>query len=158
MKPKLVARFFLSVVLSLFQFTQETRANEVVWSCSRSETKQTVFEGVKAYRLENLSAKDDQTTAITLMDLYGAYAGQPIQMGKHKLSVCSLPPQDPLQISALQLLGYTSDDLNSASKSPASALIFIPSIHEMQKCLNEHHPAIGFFQYVVENERVGPCF
>lgn len=133
-------------------------ANSIVWSCSRSEPKQTDFDGIKVFRIENLTAKDNDTISITLLDLYGAYGGQVIQMGKFNLSVCSLSPKDPTQISALELLGYTPDDLLKASKLPASPLIFVPSIHEMQKCLNENHPAIGFFQNVVENERVGPCF
>jgi hypothetical protein len=133
-------------------------ANSIVWSCSRSEPKQTVFDGIRAFRLENLTARDNDTISITLLDLYGAYAGEVIQMGKLHLSVCSLPPKDPLQVSVMDLLGLTSDDLVKASKLPQSPLIFIPSIHDMQKCLNEHHPAVGFFQTVVENERVGPCF
>lgn len=147
----------LSLFLS-FSLVTTSWANSIVWSCSRSEPKQTVFEGIRAFRIENLTAKDNDTISITLLDLYGAYAGQVIQMGKLNLSVCSLPPKDPLQKFAMELLGHNPDDLLKASKLPASPLIFIPSIHDMQKCLNENHPAIGFFQNVVENERVGPCF
>lgn len=147
----------LSLFLS-FSLVTTSWANSIVWSCSRSEPKQTVFEGIRAFRIENLTAKDNDTISITLLDLYGAYAGQVIQMGKLNLSVCSLPPKDPLQKFAMELLGHNPDDLIKASKLPASPLIFIPSIHDMQKCLNENHPAIGFFQNVVENERVGPCF
>ena len=145
----------LSVVLLTLQ---NVWANSVVWSCSRSEPKQTVFEGIRAFRLEKISAKDNDTISITLMDLYAAYGGEAIQLGKSSLAVCSLPPYDPFQISAMKLLGYTAEDLTQAIKRSKSSLIVIPSIHEMHKCLNENHPAIGFFQNVVENERVGPCF
>jgi hypothetical protein len=149
----------LIVLVSVALLTlQNVWANSVVWSCSRSEPKQTVFDGIKVFRIENLTAKDNDTISITLLDLYSAYSGQVIQIGKLNLSVCSLPPKDPIQASAMELLGQTSDDLLKASKKPGSPFIFIPSIHEMQKCLNENHPAIGFFQNVVENERVGPCF
>lgn len=153
--PRLIRT--LSLFLS-FSLVTTSWANSIVWSCSRSEPKQTVFEGIRAFRIENLTAKDNDTISITLLDLYGAYAGQVIQMGRLNLSVCSLPPKDPLQKFAMELLGHNPDDLIKASKLPASPLIFIPSIHDMQKCLNENHPAIGFFQNVVENERVGPCF
>ena len=149
----------LIVLLSVALLTlQNVWANSVVWSCSRSEPKQTVFDGIKVFRIENLTTKDNDTISITLLDLYSAYSGQVIQIGNLNLSVCSLPPKDPMQASAMELLGQNPDDLLKASKQPASPFIFIPSIHEMQKCLNENHPAIGFFQNVVENERVGPCF
>jgi hypothetical protein len=133
-------------------------AETTVWTCSRTEPKQTVFEGIKPFGIENLSLRDDSTIAITLLDLYAAYGGEPIQMGKQKLSACSLPARDPLQMSAISQLGYSPIDLIKASKQSSSPLVFIPSISEMQKCLNENHPAVGFFQNVVENERVGPCF
>lgn len=144
--------------LLVFGLLPSAWANSAIWSCSRSEPKQTVFEGIRAIRIENLSTKDDSTISITLMDLYAAYAGESIQVGKSTLAVCSLPPSDPLQISALELLGYTVEDLIQASQRPKSPLILIPSIHQMHKCLNENHPAVGFFQNVVETERVGPCF
>lgn len=148
----------VQLVLLLLVSTQASWANSVVWSCSRAEPQQTVFEGIRAFRMENLSAKDDNTISITLMDLYGAYGGQTIQMGKNRLAVCSLPPEDPLQKSAMALLGYTPEEAHKAAQTPASPLIVIPSIHRMQKCLVEHHPAIGFFEYVIENEKVAPCF
>lgn len=135
-----------------------SHAQTIIWSCSRAEPEQKVFEGIKAFRIENLSSKEDSTISITLMDLYAAYGGQSIQMGRAHLSVCVLPPQDALQAQALALLGYSTQDLSQAAQQKASGFVFIPSIHDMQKCLNEHHPAIGFFQNVVENERVAPCF
>lgn len=159
MTPKTFPKRCLVVWLSLVLLTvQNVWANTVVWTCSRSEPKQTMFEGIRAFRLEKLSAKDDDTISITLMDLYAAYGGEVIQMGKSTLAVCSLPPNDPFQISAMELLGFTSKDLIQAAKRPKSPLIVVPSIHEMHKCLNENHPAIGFFQNVVENERIAPCF
>lgn len=149
----------LLIWLSVLLLTmQNVWANSVVWSCSRSEPKQTVFEGIRAFRLEKISSKDDDTISITLMDLYAAYGGEVIQMGNSTLSVCSLPPHDPFQIFAMELLGFTSMDLIQAKKRPKSSLIVIPTMHEMHKCLNENHPAIGFFLNVVDNERIAPCF
>ncbi len=159
MKPITYSKRSLIVLLSVVLLTlQNAWANSVVWSCSRSEPKQTIFEGIRAFRLEKISAKDNDTISITLMDLYAAYGGEVIQLGKSSLAVCSLPPSDPFQITAMELLGYTAEDLIQASKKSKSSLILIPSIHEMHKCLNENHPAIGFFQNVVENERIAPCF
>lgn len=154
----LVLKPFSVGCLTLLLVSQHAQANEVVWSCSRSEPEPEVFEGVKAFRLDNLSAKDDYSIAITLSDLYEAYGGQTIHMGKHVLKVCSLPPQDPLQRKAMDMLGYTPQDLSEAVKRPTSKLVIVPSIHKMQKCIVENHPAIGFFKVVVESERVGPCF
>jgi hypothetical protein len=152
-KSSLLIRWIL-----MFGFLTNTWANSVVWSCSRSEPKQTIFEGIRVFRIEKLSVKDDSTISITLMDLYAAYAGEIIQVGKSTLAVCSLPPSDPVQISAMAMLGYSAEDLIQASKRPKSPLILIPSIHQMHKCLNENHPAVGFFQNTVETEHVGPCF
>lgn len=161
MKKKIQSHIYKSLsfgCLTLLLMSQHVKAQEVVWSCSRSEPEAEVFEGVKAFRIENLSAKDDYGIAITLSDLYGAYGGQTIHMGKHVLRVCSLPPQDPLQKKAMDMLGYTPQDLKEAVKLPSSKLVIVPSIHQMQKCIVENHPAIGFFKVVVESERVGPCF
>jgi hypothetical protein len=138
--------------------TQQVGASSVVWSCSRSEAKPEAFEGVRAFRIDNLSAKDDYGIHITLTDLYGAYSGQTIHMGTHVLSVCSLPAQDPLQEEAMDMLGFSTQDIQQAARLPTSKLVVIQSIHQMQKCIVENHPAIGFLKDVVENERVGPCF
>lgn len=144
--------------LCLLASTHMAVASSVVWSCSRSESEPEAFEAVRAFRIDNLSVKDDYGIAITLADLYGAYAGETIHMGPHVLSVCSLPAQDPLQIEALDMLGFSPQDLAEAKQRRSSKLVTVPSIHHMQKCLVENHPAIGFFSDVVENERVGPCF
>ena len=149
-------QIFVSLLLALI--AHSSRADAIVWSCSRSEPKQATFEGIKAFRIENLTTKDTDTISITLLDLYGAYGGEVIQMGKNHLSVCSLPPKDPLQITAMELLGYTPEEFLKVSQPSKGALIFIPSIHQMQKCIHENHPAIGFLKNVVENERVAPCF
>lgn len=133
-------------------------AKDVIWTCSRAESDQTVFDAARAYRIENLSQKDDYGIAITLMDLYGAYAGQPIQMGKKELNVCSLPVSDPLQKNALDMLGYQPEELRKALDKPGSRLVTVPTIHEMVKCITENHPAVGFFAEVVENESMSPCF
>ena len=151
-------RRLLALVAFVCLSTQQLWANSIVWSCSRSEPKQTKFEGIRAFQIEKLSVKDDDTISITVMDLYAAYGGEPIQMGRSKLAVCSLPATDPLQLTALEMLGYSSEDLLRAAKRPQTPLIVIPSIHDMHKCLYENHPAIGFFKNVVENERIAPCF
>lgn len=144
--------------LAAMAASQQVAASSVVWSCSRSEPEPEVFEGVKAFRIDNMSAKDDHGIAITLSDLYAAYGGQSIRMGNHVLSVCALPPQDPLQMEALNMLGYTPRDLTEAKQRQSSKLVTVVSIHQMQKCIVENHPAVGFFKVVVESERVGPCF
>ena len=73
-------QIFVSLMLALI--AHSSRADAIVWSCSRSEPKQTTFEGIKAFRIENLTTKDTDTISITLLDLYGAYGGEVIQMGK----------------------------------------------------------------------------
>ena len=133
-------------------------AESVVWSCSRSEAHPEVFEKLRAYRLEDLSAKDDEGIVITLSDLYSAYGGQTIRMGRSDLTVCTLPSNDPIQTIAMDLLGYNTKDVEAAAQLATAKLVLVPTIHRMQKCIVENHPAIGFFENVVENERVGPCF
>ena len=133
-------------------------AESVVWSCSRSEPQLEVFEKLRAYRLEDLSAKDDDGIIITLSDLYSAYGGQTISMGRSTLTACTLPSNDPIQALAMDLLGYSPQDVEAAAQLATSKLVLVPSIHRMQKCIVENHPAIGFFENVVENARVGPCF
>lgn len=133
-------------------------ATDVVWSCSRAEAQPEPFEAIRAMRIDNLSIKDDHGIAITLSDLYGAYGGETIRMGGHVLAVCSLPPTHALQTQAMDMLGFDAQEAYTIAQQTASKWVVVPSIHQMQKCIVENHPAIGFFEDVVENERVGPCF
>jgi hypothetical protein len=146
------------VLLIALMAGQASWAESVVWSCSRSEAQPEVFEKLRAYRLEDLSAKDDEGIVITLSDLYSAYGGQTIRMGRSNLTVCTLPSNDPIQTVAMDLLGYHPKDVEAAAQLATAKLVLVPTIHRMQKCIVENHPAIGFFEDVVENERVGPCF
>lgn len=146
------------LVMALLLASMPVWSSDVVWSCSRAEPEPEKFDRLRPYRIENLTARDLGGIAITLTDLYAAYGGQAIQMGPKLLTVCTLPVNDPIQIAAMELLGYTSQDLENAARLPTSRMVFAPSIHRMQKCIVENHPAIGFFKDVVENERIGPCF
>ncbi|MEY3509676.1 MAG: hypothetical protein RI914_275 [Pseudomonadota bacterium] len=148
----------LGVVLIASLAAQASWADSVVWSCSRSEPQPEVFEKLRAYRIEDLSAKDDDGIVITLSDLYNAYGGQTINMGRAALTVCTLPSNDPIQGAAMELLGYSPKDVEAVAQLATSKLVLVPTIHRMQKCIVENHPAIGFFENVVENARVGPCF
>ena len=148
----------LGVVLIASLAAQAGWADSVVWSCSRSEPQPEVFEKLRAYRIEDLSAKDDDGIVITLSDLYNAYGGQTINMGRAALTVCTLPSNDPIQGAAMELLGYSPKDVEAVAQLATSKLVLVPTIHRMQKCIVENHPAIGFFENVVENARVGPCF
>jgi hypothetical protein len=146
------------VLLIALMAGQASWADSVVWSCSRSEPQPEVFEKLRAYRIEDLSAKDDDGIVITLSDLYNAYGGQTINMGRAALTVCTLPSNDPIQGAAMELLGYSPKDVEAVAQLATSKLVLVPTIHRMQKCIVENHPAIGFFENVVENARVGPCF
>jgi hypothetical protein len=148
----------LGVLLIALMAGQASWADSVVWSCSRSEPQQEVFEKLRAYRIEDLSAKDEDGIVITLSDLYSAYGGQTISMGRSNLTVCTLPVNDPIQSAAMDLLGYSPQDVEAAAQLATSKLVLVPTIHRMQKCIVENHPAIGFFENVVENARIGPCF
>ena len=148
----------LGVLLIALMAGHASWADSVVWSCSRSEPQPEVFEKLRAYRIEDLSAKDEDGIVITLSDLYSAYGGQTISMGRSNLTVCTLPVNDPIQSAAMDLLGYSPEDVEAAAQLATSKLVLVPTIHRMQKCIVENHPAIGFFENVVENARIGPCF
>ncbi len=145
-------------IAALFLTSWPVLAVDVVWSCSRSEPEPEKFDRLRPYRIENLTAKDLGGISITLSDLYAAYGGNTVQMGSQVLAVCTLPNSDPLQIEAMDVLGYTLKDLEAARNSSRSKMVLIDSVHRMQKCIVENHPAVGFMNNVVENERVGPCF
>jgi hypothetical protein len=148
----------LGVLWMALMAANASATESVVWSCSRSEPKPEVFEKLRAYRLEDLSTKDDDGIVITLSDLYSAYGGQTINMGRSNLTVCALPFHDPIQSAAMELLGYSPQEVEATAQLATSKLVVVPTIHRMQKCIVENHPAIGFFENVVENARVGPCF
>lgn len=153
-----IKKRFAVACLSLMFVHPIISAQTVVWSCSRSEAEPEAFEGVRAFRIDNLTAKDDLGIHITLSDLYNGYGGETIHMGPHVLKVCTLPVDDPLQQLAMETLGYSAQDLLDAKNKQGSKLVTVPSIHQMQKCIVENHPAIGFFKEVVEHERISPCF
>jgi hypothetical protein len=157
---KLIFQFKTRKVLvtALLLASMPVWSSDVVWSCSRAEPEPEKFDRLRPYRIENLTARDLGGIAITLTDLYAAYGGQSIQMGSMLLTVCTLPANDPIQVAAMELLGYSPQDLEDAARLPTSRLVLAPTIHRMQKCIVENHPAVGFFEDVVESERVGPCF
>lgn len=152
-------RVYACIILMLSSLTtQALLADEVVWACSRAEPEPEIFDRLRPFRVENLSAKDKGGIVIAISDLYDAYAGQTIRMGNYVLSVCTLTASNPLQKNAMETLGYSVQDFEEALNKPNNKLVLVPSINRMQKCIVENHPAVGFFENVVEKERIGPCF
>jgi len=110
----------LIVLLSMVMLTlQNAWADSVVWSCSRSEPKQTVFEGIRAFRLEKISVKDHDTISITLMDLYAAYGGEVIQHSTRKIFACRLQPpaERPIPTCRYGITGIHSQRLDPSVKT-----------------------------------------
>ena len=149
----------LGVVLIASLAAQASWADSVVWSCSRSEPQPEVFEKLRAYRIEDLSAKDDDGIVITLSDLYNAYGGvKPSTWAVRRSRCAPCPRTTPFKALPWNCLGYSPKDVEAVAQLATSKLVLVPTIHRMQKCIVENHPAIGFFENVVENARVGPCF
>jgi hypothetical protein len=99
--------------------------------------------------------------AVTLDDLYAAYAGYPIRVSGKPLFACFMPGREDLSIQALDGLGASSAAMQMLSRRSAIVqrnLKLVTDEDEMLSCMEKNVPAFGYLSKPVSNDKVAPCF
>jgi len=99
--------------------------------------------------------------AVTLDDLYAAYAGYPIRVSGKPLFACFMPGGEELSIQALDGLGASSAAMQMLSRRSAIVqrnLKLVTDEDEMLSCMEKYVPAFGYLSKPVSNDKVAPCF
>ena len=99
--------------------------------------------------------------AVTLDDLYAAYAGYPIRVSGKPLFACFMPGREELSIQALDGLGASSAAMQMLSRRSAIVqrnLKLVTDEDEMLSCMEKNVPAFGYLSKPVSNDKVAPCF
>ena len=129
-----------------------------VWHCSRSDVQ--LADASDNFTLASLSL-EREVIRLSLRDLYDVYKGKHVKLsGNLTLSACIT--KDVIQTSSImKTIGAesgVSQILANGNKHAISAIYVVEGESEMQACITQHHPAVGYLPEVKNTEALGPCF
>jgi hypothetical protein len=157
-----VKKLIFFIFMSIF-FNSATA--DPVWHCSRSIEPSEINADLNSSEpKENIASFDDserRTIGIQIIDLFNVYSGGTVSMGPKPLSACFLDRGNPLTAVAMSSLDIDPTSLSALSSSDAivkSKVIPTRNEVQMESCIANNHPAIGYLPEVVESDLIGPCF
>jgi hypothetical protein len=136
-------------------------ATEAVWHCSRAGAMEVSTKNESADFSVSVASSTNGMIAVTLDDLYAAYAGYPIRVTGKPLFACFMPGHEELSIQALDGLGVSSAAMQMLSRRSAIVqrnLKLVTDENEMLSCMEKHVPAFGYLSKPISNDKVAPCF
>jgi hypothetical protein len=136
-------------------------ATEAVWHCSRAGAMEASTKNESADFSVSVASSTNGMIAVTLDDLYAAYAGYPIRVTGKPLFACFMPGREELSIQALDGLGVSSAAMQMLSRRSAIVqrnLKLVTDENEMLSCMEKHVPAFGYLSKPISNDKVAPCF
>jgi|GEM_PF-4075067 len=96
---------------------------------------------------------------IERFDVLQAYSGQPVLVGSTWLTACMLDPAHPDTRSAFgSLIGINPDSAAAMAKSTGLVDRGIRLVRDMQTCLADNAPAVGYSAIPLAGQGVKPCF
>lgn len=146
---------FIAICSALI--SQPVRADGI-WHCSRSDVQ--IADASDNFTLASLSL-EREVIRMSLRDLYEVYKGMPVKMtGNQALSACiaSDSRQTLLIMKSLGAESTASKILSSGYKTAHPNIYVVHGDEEMEACISQRHPAVGYFSRVKNTEVVGPCF
>lgn len=118
----------------------------------------------------NLSSFDLSATDVIMLelsDIYTAYSGGKIPMGQTYLSTCFIGGRSRLHAEAMESLGIKPQSLSAralrkgegvAPEAEQGGVYEVQSEEQMQRCIEEHHPALGYLSEATDTAATSPCF
>jgi hypothetical protein len=155
---KYLAFFF---VLCTLRWLPAAEATEAVWHCSRASAMTANHERDSADFSSSVMPSSNGMMAVTLDDLYAAYAGYPIRVSGKPLFACFMPGGEELSMQALDGLGASSAAMQMLSRRSAIVqrnLKLVTDEDEMLSCMEKNVPAFGYLSKPLSNDKVAPCF
>jgi hypothetical protein len=131
---------------------------DAIWHCSRSDVQ--IADASDNFTLASLNF-EREVIRMSLRDLYEVYKGVPVKMtGNQTLSACIAgnANQTSLMMKSIGAESIASQILSNSNASTYSNIYIVQSEAEMETCISQHHPAVGYFSRVKNTEVVGPCF
>ena len=96
---------------------------------------------------------------IERFDVLQAYSGQPVLVGSTWLTACMLDPAHPDTRAAFGgLIGINPDSAAAMARSTGLVDRGIRLTRDMQACLSENAPAVGYSAIPLAGQGVKPCF
>ena len=148
-------------VLGTLLWLPSAVATEAVWHCSRAGAMEESTQNESADFSVSVAPSANGMIAVTLDDLYAAYAGYPIRVTGKPLFACFMPGREELSIQALDGLGASSAAMQMLSRRSAIVqrnLKLVTDEDEMLSCMEKNVPAFGYLSKPVSNDKVAPCF
>lgn len=129
-----------------------------VWHCTRSSLQ--IADSGADFTLAALDV-EREVMRISLRDLYAVYQGETVMASGLNVSACLVGGNNPTTKNAMMSIGANAQLLESASSKSASVfsnVYLIQSEQDMQACMTQHYPAIGYLPQATHTEAIGPCF
>ena len=120
-----------------------------VWHCSRSSVK--VADVSDNFSLAGLGL-DREYIQISLRDLFMVYQGHAVSLSGQPLSACVVKNSD-LTHEAMASLGMPDGQVYLSKR-----VRIVNDVKSMEKCIADHHPAIGYLPQETVTQAIGPCF
>lgn len=96
---------------------------------------------------------------IERFDVLQAYSGQPVLVGSTWLTACMLDPAHPDTRAAFSgLIGINPDSTAAMARSTGLVDRGIRLARDMQTCLSENAPAVGYSSLPLAGQGIKPCF
>jgi hypothetical protein len=131
---------------------------DAIWHCSRSDVQ--IADASDNFTLASLSL-EREVIRMSLRDLYEVYKGLPVKMtGSQALSAC-ITRDAGKTLSIMKSLGAESTAskiLSTRNKTAPPNIYVVEGEEEMEACISQRHPAVGYLSRVKNTEVVGPCF
>lgn len=129
---------------------------EPVWHCSRTSVQ--MADASDSFSLAGLI--DREVIQVSLRDLHEVYHGAQVRLSGRTLSACVMR-DGALTQAAMGSLGVSESSAAALSRQNGigKRSVFVVSDEQgMERCIAQHHPAIGYLPRTTETEALGPCF
>lgn len=136
---------------------------QAVWHCSRnppSAASAPVADPLLTVKIP-FELSSTNMVALELGDLYRVYSGAPVRINGMPLSACFMDGGNDINAQAMGMLGLSPSALSSLARSTSivSNHVFdVSNAQQMERCIREHHPAVGYLPVALQNEWITPCF
>ena len=136
---------------------------QAVWHCSRNPASAAPPPDIDTVLTVKIpfELSSSNMVALELSDLYRVYSGIPVRVNGMPLSACFLDGGNQMNATAMGMLGLSPSALSSLARSTSivSNHVFdVSNEQQMEACIREHHPAVGYLSKAKQTEGITPCF
>ena len=129
-----------------------------IWHCSKSDFQ--IADASDSFTLASLTV-EREVIRLSLRDLYDVYKGRSVNMTSNlPLSACITKNvnETSLIMKSIGAESITSYIVANGAQHAYSHIYVVDNEAQMQACISDHHPAVGYLSKVTKTEVIGPCF